>query len=233
MKPINRQIKDMKGMRDIFELYPYFYHVRRCSEKVVQNKYGYSHIIPNILERQSTYIHSLGSLSEIVQKEMYSFTDKGGNDVVLRPEGTAGAMRFVVNNKSLIQNIEKEAVKMWYMGPMYRYERPQAGRMRQFYQLGVENIGGSSTQKNDIGHQIQNDVEILNSAVDMLNLVFEHKLKFKVHINNLGSKSTISEYNTALKSVLDKYEKHFSEDSQRRLSQNRSLRILESKDKND
>ena len=61
---------------------------------------------------------------------MYSFTDKGGNKVVLRPEGTAGAMRFVVNNTSLMQNIEKESVKMWYMGPMYRYERPQAGRMR-------------------------------------------------------------------------------------------------------
>ena len=83
---------------------------------------------------------------------MYAFTDKGGRDVVIRPEGTAGAMRFLLENKSLMQNIDKKAVKMWYMGAMYRYERPQTGRNRQFHQIGVENIGGG--KHTDLGFQI-------------------------------------------------------------------------------
>ena len=78
---------------------------------------------------------------------MYSFKDLGGNHLVLRPEGTAGAMRFLMNNQDLVANIEKEAQKMWYWGSMFRHERPQAGRLRQFYQLGIENVGGSTTRK--------------------------------------------------------------------------------------
>ena len=78
---------------------------------------------------------------------MYSFKDLGGNDLVLRPEGTAGAIRHLLNNNFLMQHIEKEPVKVWYWGPMFRYERPQAGRLRQFYQLGIENVGGSAPQK--------------------------------------------------------------------------------------
>lgn len=75
---------------------------------------------------------------------MYSFKDLGGNDLVLRPEGTAGAIRMMLNNPNLMQFAEKEPAKMYYWGPMFRYERPQAGRLRQFYQLGIENVGGSA-----------------------------------------------------------------------------------------
>jgi len=132
---------------------------------------------------------------------MYSFSDLGKNELVLRPEGTAGAVRFLLNNPSLMQHIEKEAVKMWYWGPMFRYERPQAGRLRQFYQIGVENIGGSSPQKDqlpDFGSMIEKVFEIIQSAALCLDQIFEHKLNFKIHINNLGTKDTLKLYNDEL-----------------------------------
>ena len=92
------KVKDIKGMKDIFELYPYFRHIEKRSSNVLERKLGYRKILQNTLERSQTFMHTLGISSDIVQKEMYSFTDKGNNDLVLRPEGTAGAMRFLLNN---------------------------------------------------------------------------------------------------------------------------------------
>ena len=141
------RIKEIKGMKNVYQSYPFYDHIIKKSSKVLQSKYGYRRLLQNTIERKETFTRTLGISSDIVQKEMYAFTDLGGNDLVLRPEGTAGAMRYLINDPSLMQNIEKEAQKMWYWGPMFRYERPQAGRLRQFYQLGIENIGGSVTRK--------------------------------------------------------------------------------------
>ena len=117
----------------MYTTYPFYNHILRKTKPVLENKYGYRNLLLNVVERQETFTRTLGISSDIVSKEMYCFKDLGGNDVVLRPEGTAGAMRFLMSEKELLANIGKEQVKMYYSGPMYRYERPQTGRLRQFY----------------------------------------------------------------------------------------------------
>ena len=153
---------------------------------------------------------------------MYSFTDKSENLVVLRPEGTAVCMRWLLNQSDIINKIEKEPIKLWYHGPMFRYERPQAGRMRQFYQLGIEHIGGSLNHgdpgaRPDFGHMIQTDFEIIDSAIQCLDQIYEHKLPFQVQLNNLGSKSTLEEYNKCLLNFFGQHKDFLSADSKRRV----------------
>ena len=124
-----KKIRDIKGMKDVFEAYPVYNHILNRSRPILENL-GYQRLIQNVVERQETFTRTLGVSSDIVQKEMYAFKDLGENELVLRPEGTAGAIRQMLNTPNLMQFIEKEPVKMWYWGPMYRYERPQAGRLR-------------------------------------------------------------------------------------------------------
>ena len=189
-----------------------------------------------MLEREETFHRTLGVSSDIVQKEMYAFKDQGKNSVVLRPEGTASCMRWLTNESDLINTIEKEPVKLWYHGPMFRYERPQAGRLRQFHQLGVEHIGGSHNLKQgpiDYGHMIQTDYENIEAAVQCLDSIFEHKLSFKILLNNLGSKTTIKDYNDTVLEFLKANAQLLSEDSQKRIEQGNALRVLDSKDEED
>ena len=122
----------------------------------------------------------------------------------------------MLNDPSLMQHVEKEPVRMWYWGPMFRYERPQKGRMRQFYQLGIENVGGSAPhkdQKPDYGYMIQTDLEAICSAASCLDMIFEHKLSFVLHLNTLGSRSTISSYNDDLLKFLSDKSHLLSQDS--------------------
>ena len=123
-KQIPQKIKEIKGMKDIFEQYPLYRRILSQTSPILETKYGYQPLLLNTLERSQTFTRTLGISSDIVQKEMYAFKDLGGNDLVLRPEGTAGAMRFLLNNQKLMQHIEKDPVRMWYWGAMYRYERP-------------------------------------------------------------------------------------------------------------
>lgn len=105
--------------------------------------------------------------------------------------------------------------------------------MRQFYQLGIEHIGGSHNHKGappDYGHMIQTDYEMIDAAIECLDQVFEHKLPFKIHVNNLGSQSTIKDYNASLLKYLSEHRDFLSKDSQKRLEQGNALRVLDSKD---
>lgn len=112
-------------MKDVFQQFPVFRHIiDRSAGAVLEPKYGYRRLLQNTLERQETFTRTLGLSSDIVQKEMYGLTDLSGSQLVLRPEGTAGVMRWLMNEPSLLANIEKEQVKTWYWGPMFRYERP-------------------------------------------------------------------------------------------------------------
>ena len=111
-------------MKDIFHQFDLYRQIVSAFQSVLEVNYGYKRILLNTLEREETFSRTLGISSDIVQKEMYSFTDKSGHKLVLRPEGTAGTMRFVMNDEVLMRNIEKTPAKMWYWGPMFRYERP-------------------------------------------------------------------------------------------------------------
>lgn len=150
--------------------------VSKCKE--VFKSFNYKRILVNTVEKEETFTHTLGVSSDIVQKEMYRFSDLSNNQLVLRPEGTAGVMRYVTNDEEILKTIEKNSTKLWYWGPMFRYERPQAGRMRQFYQIGLEKIGG---QVNDPGTAIEGDFEAIYTANKCLEEIFkDQQVKFKV-----------------------------------------------------
>ena len=127
--------------------------------------------MPNMIESEALYRKTLGVTSDIVLKEMYQVTSSGSEGkerYILRPEGTAGVLRSILSDKILHPRCGKETIKTWYWGPMFRHERPQAGRLRQFYQVGMESIGGTSGEVHDYGHIIQTDFEAIESAWDCL-----------------------------------------------------------------
>ena len=176
--------------------------------------YNYHEIRTPIIEYSDIFLKSVGNSTDIISKEMYRFTDQGKRDIALRPEGTACIARAIVSNKLHISN---PIQKLWYMGPMFRYERPQQGRQRQFHQLGVECIGSNYPLA---------DAEIINIAHILLN-------KFKcsrytIEINSLGSEEERIEYRNAFTDFLKNYESELDEDSKKRLQTN-PLRILDSK----
>lgn len=188
--------------------------------KKVFNNYQYHEIRTPLFEQYDVFARSSGDTSDIVSKEMYDFKDKAGRHMALRPEGTAGVVRAYVENK-LFGPDQVRPYKVWYKGPMFRYERPQSGRQREFNQIGVESFGSDSPAM---------DVESISMAVNFLT---ELGLKnYKVVINTLGDKETRAAYHQALINYLTPFKDQLSDDSKIRLEKN-PLRILDSKDKND
>ncbi|AVL01617.1 histidine--tRNA ligase [Pediococcus pentosaceus] len=182
--------------------------------------YNYEEIRTPIFEKFEVFSRSAGDTSDIVTKEMYDFDDKGGRHIALRPEGTAGVVRAFVENK-LYGPEHQKPVKFYYMGPMFRYERPQSGRLREFHQIGVEAFGSDSPKI---------DVETIMMGMDFLK-----KLKvsgLKLVINTLGDKESRDRYRQALIDYLEPHFEELSDDSKARLHKN-PLRVLDSKDKND
>ncbi|MCM6810101.1 histidine--tRNA ligase [Pediococcus pentosaceus] len=182
--------------------------------------YNYEEIRTPIFEKFEVFSRSAGDTSDIVTKEMYDFDDKGGRHIALRPEGTAGVVRAFVENK-LYGPEHQKPVKVYYMGPMFRYERPQSGRLREFHQIGVEAFGSDSPKI---------DVETIMMGMDFLK-----KLKvsgIKLVINTLGDKESRDRYRQALIDYLEPHFEELSDDSKARLHKN-PLRVLDSKDKND
>lgn len=163
----------------------------------------------------SQVFHRLGESSDVIAKETYSFTDRGGEGLTLRPEGTASVMRAIVSN-GLTQSLP---LKFLYMGPMFRYDRPQKGRYRQFDQVGIECVGPFSPQA---------DVEVLALAHHLLE---ELQINDQVvlRLNTLGDQESRAQYRQALVDYFTPYASDLSEDSKRRLAQN-PLRILDSKE---
>ncbi len=180
--------------------------------------FGYGEIITPIFEVTEVFQRTLGETSDVVSKEMYSFTDRGGEGVTLRPEGTAGVARAFISG-GLQQSVP---VKFFYQGPMFRYERPQKGRQRQFHQLGAELIGVPGP----LG-----DVEIITLGADILDRLGVLS-RTTLHLNTLGDQASRSAYRAALIDYFSGHQEHLSQDSQRRLQQN-PLRILDSKDDGD
>jgi histidyl-tRNA synthetase len=176
--------------------------------------YGYSEIRFPIVEFTDLFKRSVGEVTDIVEKEMYTFDDRNGDSLSLRPEGTAVCVR-AANQGALLYNQQQ---RLWYMGPMFRHERPQKGRYRQFHQFGVESYGFA-------GPDMDAEVIMLSAAIWRAFEISEH---VTLEINSLGSAEARANYTEALVEYLKQHEEKLDEDSKRRLTTN-PLRILDSK----
>ena len=183
-------------------------------------KYNYAEIRTPIFEHYEVISRSVGDTTDIVTKEMYDFYDKGDRHITLRPEGTAPVVRSYVENKLFAPEVQKPS-KVYYIGPMFRYERPQAGRLRQFHQSGVECFGSSNPAT---------DVETIAMADQFFKEIGIENVV--LHLNTLGSTASRAAYRQALIDYLLPMKDQLSKDSQRRLEEN-PLRVLDSKEKED
>jgi histidyl-tRNA synthetase len=184
----------------------------------IAERYGFQEISTPIFEFTEVFARPIGETSDIVTKEMYSFTDRGGDDVTLRPEYTAGIVRAVISN-GLTQNLP---LKFFAAGPMFRYERPQKGRFRQFHQIDIELIGAG---------QPQADVEVIALGADILDALGVLK-RTELELNTLGDAASRQAYREALVAYYGRHRALLSEESLHRLERN-PLRILDSKDEGD
>ena len=183
-------------------------------------KYNYAEIRTPLFEHYEVISRSVGDTTDIVTKEMYDFYDKGDRHITLRPEGTAPVVRSYVENKLFAPEIQKP-VKLYYMGSMFRYERPQAGRLREFHQIGVECFGSNNPAT---------DVETIAMAAQFFNEIGIRNVTLQ--LNSLGNAESRAAYRQALIDYLTPLKDSLSKDSQRRLEEN-PLRVLDSKEKED
>ncbi|UTF60863.1 histidine--tRNA ligase [Gilvimarinus sp. DA14] len=209
-----KKIQAIRGMNDLL---PADTAVWQHLESVIKQTlagFGYSEIRFPIMEQTDLFKRSIGEVTDIVEKEMYTFEDRNGESLTLRPEGTASCVR-ACEEHGLLYN---QTQRLWYMGPMFRYERPQKGRYRQFHQVGIETYG---LQGPDI------DAELLLLSYNLFQtLGLEHCVELQV--NSLGSDEARARYRAALVDHLSERKDQLDEDSKRRLDSN-PLRILDSK----
>jgi len=193
---------------------------RQVSEtaRAAAELYGFAEMATPIFEFTEVFARPIGEHTDIVAKEMYTFSDRGGEEVTLRPENTAGVVRAVLSN-GLVQSV---ALKFFYSGPMFRYERPQKGRYRQFHQIGVELIGVA---------QPQADIEVIASGRRILDALGIGD-RVVLELNTLGDVESRAAYREALVSYFSSRASELSADSQRRLERN-PLRIFDSKEETD
>ncbi|MCW8996740.1 MAG: histidine--tRNA ligase, partial [Psychromonas sp.] len=209
-----KKIQAIRGMNDTLpEQTPVWQKLESLFRQVVSS-YGYSEIRMPIVEYTNLFKRSIGEVTDIVEKEMYTFADRNGDSLTLRPEGTASCVR-AGNENGLLYNQER---RLWYTGPMFRHERPQKGRYRQFHQFGVETFGIASA---DIDAEV-----ILLSARLWKALGIEQHVELQ--LNSLGSNEARALYKEALVEFLAKHVDKLDEDSKRRMTTN-PLRVLDSK----
>jgi histidyl-tRNA synthetase len=184
----------------------------------VAQLYGFGEIMTPVFEFTEVFARTLGETSDVVSKEMYTFTDRGGDSITLRPENTAGVARALISG-GLSQSLP---LKFFYRGPMFRYERPQKGRQRQFHQIGIELLGVEGPQA---------DIEVIAIGWHILRKLglAEH---VTVEINSLGDSESRNAYRAALVEYLSGFKDKLSQDSRERLERN-PLRVLDSKDEGD
>jgi histidyl-tRNA synthetase len=198
-------------MNDIIESTRFEYFIETAT-KIAKN-YGFNYIETPLLEETALFKRSVGESSDIVGKEMYQFIDKGENDVCLRPEGTAGVVRAFIQSK-----FDKAggSYKFFYHGPMFRYERPQKGRLREFHQFGVESFGEAS---------VYEDATMIMMIADILNAL---KIGYRLKLNSLGDSNCMPQYRDSLVSFIEKHSEHICEDCIRRKNTN-PIRVLDCK----
>lgn len=211
---MKEKIQAIRGMSDVLpQETPYWQRIESVCREVV-SQYGYHEIRFPILEQTTLFKRSIGDVTDIVEKEMYTFDDRNGDSLSMRPEGTAGCVRAGIEHGLLHNQIQR----LWYLGPMFRHERPQKGRLRQFHQLGVEAFG------------------MLNPAIDAEMIFLSKRIldnlglsdQIILQLNNLGDLNQRKRYQEKLVAYFSTHKNQLDEDSLRRLEKN-PLRILDSK----
>ncbi|WP_444995118.1 histidine--tRNA ligase [Aliikangiella sp. IMCC44359] len=211
---MSKAFQAIKGMNDCLpEMSPIWQHLEACIRQVVSS-YGYSEIRTPIVENTQLFCRSIGEVTDIVEKEMYTFVDKGEDSLTMRPEGTAACVRAGIQN-GLLYNQQQ---RLWYMGPMFRREKPQKGRYRQFHQFGAESFGFN-------GPDIDAELIALTARL-WKTLGFADDVELQ--LNSLGSNQAREAYKALLVEYFTENFELLDEDSQRRLKSN-PLRILDSK----
>ncbi|MBD2020736.1 histidine--tRNA ligase, partial [Leptolyngbya sp. FACHB-36] len=208
-------IQALRGTRDILpDEVSYWQWVEAIARQIL-GRAAYREVRTPIFEQTDLYERGIGEATDVVGKEMYTFKDRGDRSITLRPEGTAGVVRSFIEHGLHAQG---GVQRLWYIGPMFRYERPQAGRQRQFHQLGVEVLGSPSPRA---------DVEAIAIATDILRTLGLTDLH--LNLNSIGDAGDRQQYRAALVEYLTPYSADLDADSQSRLARN-PLRILDSKD---
>ncbi|WP_148252766.1 histidine--tRNA ligase [Aidingimonas lacisalsi] len=211
---MSKKIQAIRGMNDLLpEQSPVWQYVESCVRALMET-YGYAEIRTPILEQTALFARSIGEVTDIVEKEMYTFNDRNGDSLTLRPEGTASCVRAAMEN-GLLHN---QTQRLWYQGPMFRHERPQKGRYRQFHQVGVEAYGLE-------GPDIDAEVILLTARLWRRLGLNEH---VTLELNSLGSSAARAAYRETLVTYFEQHRDVLDEDSSRRLSTN-PMRILDSK----
>lgn len=207
-------MQSIRGMHDILpNEIEYWQHIYLTAIKIL-GLAGYQEIRTPIIEQTSLFLRSIGEGTDIVNKEMYTFVDRNCRSLTLRPENTASIARAIIEHKLLFN---KQIQKLWYLGPMFRYERPQKGRQRQFHQLGIECCGSYSALA---------DAEIIYLAKQFLDIL--NCENYKIEINSLGSIEERYKYQIVLKNYLQKYLNDLDQDAQIKFQLN-PIKILDSK----
>ena len=214
------RLQKPKGTQDILPLEAARWQYVENLARETFKKYNYGEIRTPMFEHYEVISRSVGDTTDIVTKEMYDFYDKGDRHITLRPEGTAPVVRSFVENKLFAPEVQKP-VKLYYIGSMFRYERPQAGRLREFHQIGVECFGSKNPAT---------DVETIAMAYQLFGDLGIQDVT--LHLNTLGSPESRAAYRQALIDYLTPLKETLSKDSQRRLDGN-PLRVLDSKEKED
>ena len=208
-------INNVKGTHDIIGEEANAYSAVENLMSTIAHMYAYQEVRPPVLEHSELFIRGVGESSDVVRKEMYTFLDKGDRSLTLRPEFTAGIMRLVVQNK--LYATSELPIKLYYCGPVFRYDRPQLGRYRQFNQFGLESIGNDSPY---------NDVEVIALAYSILQSLKLEDVTIK--INTIGDEESRNNYRLALKDYFAPHIDNMCEDCKNRYELN-PLRILDCK----
>jgi histidyl-tRNA synthetase len=211
---VKEQLRAIRGMNDILPSTSHRWQALEATVGKVLAAYGYSQIRLPIVEQTAVFERSIGDTTDIVQKEMYTFADRNGDHLTLRPEGTAGCVRAVLEHGLL--NVQPQ-LRLWYIGPMFRHERPQKGRYRQFHQIGVETYGMPGP---DIDAELLLLTARLWQALGLSGL--------RLELNTLGLAHEREQYRAALTAYFESHRDALDEDSLLRLARN-PLRILDSK----
>lgn len=211
-------LQSVRGTKDLIGPEAALYRKVVDTAYAVALRYNFQEIQTPLFEFSQVFQRTLGETSDVVSKEMYTFEDRGGESLTLRPEGTAPVVRAIISN-GLTQSLP---LKLFYSGAMFRYERPQKGRQRQFHQIGAELIGPKTPLA---------DAEMIALGYDVLKTLNLHS-GVVLNLNTLGDAESRTSYRTALVDYLQQYKDALSKDSQDRLERN-PLRILDSKDAND
>ncbi|MDP2545369.1 histidine--tRNA ligase [Photobacterium damselae subsp. piscicida] len=209
-----KQIQAIRGMNDCLPTQSPLWQKVEGTVKQVISSYGYNEVRMPIVESTHLFKRAIGEVTDVVEKEMYTFEDRNGDSLTLRPEGTAGCVRSGIQN-GLLYNQEQ---RLWYIGPMFRHERPQKGRYRQFHQFGVEVFGLN-------GPDIDAELIMMTARLWRELGIHEH---VTLELNSIGSLEARAEYRTALIAFLEQHMEVLDEDAKRRMYTN-PLRVLDTK----